>query len=239
METKISTKFIAELIGTFGLVFFGCGAAAVAGVDTMGHLSGLGLLGISLAFGVSVVVMAYAIGGITGCHINPAITVAMLVAGKIKVVDAVVYILAQMCGAVIAAIVLKTILQGHPGFAMGEWALGSNGWGEGYQNAYNTTSAFITEALMTFMFLFVIFATTSKWGNSTMAGLAIGLTLVLIHLVAIPITGTSVNPARSFGPAILAGGKALSQLWLFFVAPIVGAVVAAVVWRVIEGAREA
>ncbi len=239
METKISTKFIAELIGTFGLVFFGCGAAAVAGVDTMGHLSGLGLLGISLAFGVSVVVMAYAIGGITGCHINPAITVAMLVAGKIKVVDAVVYILAQMCGAVIAAIVLKTILQGHPGFAMGEWALGSNGWGEGYQNAYNTTSAFITEAVMTFMFLFVIFATTSKWGNSTMAGLAIGLTLVLIHLVAIPITGTSVNPARSFGPAILAGGKALSQLWLFFVAPIVGAVAAAIVWRVIEGAKEA
>jgi aquaporin Z len=239
MEIKISTKFIAELIGTFGLVLFGCGAAAVAGADTMGHLSGLGLLGISFAFGLSVVVMAYAIGGITGCHINPAITIAMLVAGKIKVSDAVVYIIAQLIGAVLAAFILKSILSGMPGFAMGEWALGSNGWGEGYQNAYNTTSAFITEVVMTFIFLFVIFATTSKWGNSTMAGLAIGLTLVLIHMFAIPVTGTSVNPARSFGPAILAGGKALSQLWLFMVAPIVGGVLAAIFWRFLEGAKEA
>lgn len=239
METKISTKFIAELIGTFALVFLGCGAAAVAGTDTAGHLSGLGLLGISLAFGLSVVVMAYAIGGITGCHINPAITIAMFVAGKIKIMDAVVYIIAQMMGAVLAAFVLMTILKGQPGFSMGEWALGSNGWGDGYQNAFNTTSAFITEAVMTFLFLFVIFATTSKWGNGTMAGLAIGLTLVLIHLVAIPITGTSVNPARSFGPAILAGGKALNQLWLFFAAPIVGAVAAAIFWRVLEGPKEA
>lgn len=239
MEIKISTKFIAELIGTFGLVLFGCGAAAVAGGDTIAGLHGLGLLGISFAFGLSVVVMAYAIGGITGCHINPAITIAMLVAGKIKISDAVVYIIAQMAGALLAAFVLMTILKGLPGFQMTEWALGSNGWGEGYQNAYNTTSAFITEAVLTFLFLFVIFATTSKWGNSTMAGLAIGLTLVLIHLVAIPITGTSVNPARSFGPAILAGGKALSQLWLFIVAPIVGGIVAAVFWRMLEGAKEA
>ena len=239
METKISTKFIAELIGTFGLVLFGCGAAAVAGVNTAGGLSGLGLLGIAFAFGLSVVVMAYAIGGISGCHINPAITVAMLVAGKIKVVDALAYIVAQMIGAVLAAFVLKTILSGHPGFQMGEWALGSNGWGEGYQNAYNTTAAFITEAVLTFMFLFVIFATTSKWGNSTMAGLAIGLTLVLIHLLAIPITGTSVNPARSFGPALLAGGKAMSQLWLFFAAPLTGGIVAAIFWRIIESPKEA
>jgi aquaporin Z len=239
METKISTKFIAELIGTFGLVLFGCGAAAVAGTDTIAGLSGLGLLGISFAFGLSVVVMAYAIGGITGCHINPAITIAMLVAGKIKIGDAIAYIIAQMAGALLAAFVLMTILKGNPAFHMGEWALGSNGWGEGYQNAYNTTAAFITEAVMTFMFLFVIFAVTSKWGNSTMAGLAIGLTLVLIHLVVIPITGTSVNPARSFGPAMLAGGKALSQLWLFIVAPIVGAVVAAIFWRMLEGPKEA
>ena len=239
METKISTKFIAELIGTFGLVLFGCGAAAVAGAETMGHLSGLGLLGISFAFGLSVVVMAYAIGGITGCHINPAITIAMLVAGKIKIGDAIVYIVAQMIGAVLAAFVLKCILSGMPGHQMSEWGLASNGWGEGYQNGYNTCAAFTTEAVMTFMFLFVIFATTSKWGNSTMAGLAIGLTLVLIHLVAIPITGTSVNPARSFGPAIIAGGKALNQLWLFLVAPVVGGVVAAIFWRIIEGSKEA
>lgn len=234
MEIKISTKFIAELIGTFSLVLFGCGAAAVAGADTAGNLSGLGLLGISFAFGLSVVVMAYAIGGISGCHINPAITIAMLVAGKIKAGEALAYIVAQMIGAVLAAFVLMQILKGQPNFSMGEWALGSNGWGEGYQNAYNTTAAFLTETVLTFLFLFVIFGTLSKWGNSTMAGLAIGLSLVLIHLVAIPITGTSVNPARSFGPAILAGGKALSQLWLFFAAPILGAVIAALVWRGLE-----
>ncbi len=227
-------KYIAELIGTFSLVLFGCGAAVVAGISSTGP-SGLGLLGISLAFGLAVVVMAYAIGPISGCHINPAITISMLVAGKINMKDTIGYIVAQMVGALIAALVLKTILSGMPGFSMGEWALGSNGWGTGYLGEYNQTSAFITEAVMTFLFLFVIFATTSKMGNATMAGLAIGLTLVLIHMVAIPITGTSVNPARSFGPAVLAGGKAMSQLWLFIVAPIVGGVVAAITWKGLFG----
>ena len=239
MEIKTSTKFTAELIGTFALVLFGCGAAVLAGATTQGGLAGLGLLGIAFAFGLSVVVMAYAIGGISGCHINPAITIAMLVAGKIKATDAVAYIVAQLIGAVLASFVLMQIQGGLPGFQMGEWALGANGWGEGYQNAYNTTSAFLTEAVLTFLFLFVILGTTSKWGNSTMAGLAIGFTLVLIHLVAIPITGTSVNPARSFGPALLAGGKALQQLWLFIVAPVVGAVAAAVVWRMLDKANPA
>lgn len=234
METKISTKFIAELVGTFSLVLFGCGAAAVSGVDTIAGLSGLGLLGISFAFGLAVVVMAYAIGGISGCHINPAITIAMLVAGKINMKDALAYIIAQLIGALLAAFVLMQILNGMAGFEMGEYALGSNGWGENYQNNFNMTAAFIAEAVLTFLFLFVIFATTSKWGNSTMAGLAIGLTLVLIHLVAIPITGTSVNPARSFGPAVLAGGAALSQLWLFVVAPLVGGIVAALFWKAVE-----
>lgn len=235
METNISTKFVAELIGTFGLVLFGCGAAAVAGATTLGGLSGLGLLGIALAFGLSVVVFAYAIGGISGCHINPAVTIGVLVAGKIAAKDAVVYIVAQLIGALLGAFVLQQILGGQlAGFSPGEWAYGSNGWGKGYQNEYGTTAAFLTEAVLTFIFLFVILATTSKVGNSTMAGLAIGLTLVLIHLVAIPITGTSINPARSFGPAILAGDQALSQLWLFIVAPIVGAIIAAVVWRALE-----
>lgn len=235
METNISTKFVAELIGTFGLVLFGCGAAAVAGATTLGGLSGLGLLGIALAFGLSVVVFAYAIGGISGCHINPAVTIGVLVAGKIAAKDAVIYIVAQLIGALLGAFVLQQILGGQlAGFSPGEWAYGSNGWGKGYQNEYGTTAAFLTEAVLTFIFLFVILATTSKVGNSTMAGLGIGLTLVLIHLVAIPITGTSVNPARSFGPAILAGGQALSQLWLFIVAPIVGAIIAAVVWRALE-----
>lgn len=234
MEIKTSTKLIAELVGTFSLVLFGCGAAAVAGADTIAGLSGLGLLGISLAFGLAVVVMAYAIGGISGCHINPAITISMLVAGKIEFKEAMGYIVAQLIGAALAAFVLMQILNGMAGFSMGEYALGSNGWGAGYQNEFNTTSAFITETVLTFLFLFVIFATTSKWGNSNMAGLAIGLSLVLIHLVAIPITGTSVNPARSFGPAIFAGGEALNQLWLFIVAPIAGGILSALFWKYME-----
>jgi aquaporin Z len=223
-------KYLAELIGTMSLVLFGCGAAVISGTGS-GSLSGLGLLGISLAFGLAVVAMAYTIGGISGCHINPAITVAMLVAGKINSKDAVGYIVAQFIGAVAGAGILYLIASGQSDFKMGEWALGSNGWGEGYLSAYSVTAAFIAEAVLTFLFLYVIFNVTSKHGNGNMAGLAIGITLVLIHLVAIPITGTSVNPARSFGPAIFAGGKALSQLWLFIVAPIVGAVAAAIVWK--------
>lgn len=222
-------KYLAELIGTFSLVLFGCGAAVVSGI--MSAPAGIGLLGIAFAFGLTVVVMAYAIGPISGCHINPAITIAMLVAKKISVADAAGYVVAQLIGAVIASYTLLAIQKGMPGFAMGDWALGANGWGQGYLGGYSQTSAFLTEAILTFLFLFVIFATTSKLGNSNMAGLAIGLTLVLIHLVSIPITGTSVNPARSFGPAIVGGGKALEQLWLFLVAPTVGGIVAALTWK--------
>jgi aquaporin Z len=223
-------KYWAELIGTFSLVLFGCGAAVISGTSAVGP-GGIGLLGISFAFGLSVVAMAYAIGGISGCHINPAISIAMLVAGKLNARDTVGYIVAQCIGAILAAGVLYFIESGLPGFEMGEWALGANGWGEGYLKEYSMTSAFIAETVLTFLFLFVIFGTTSKFGNGTMAGLAIGLTLVLIHLVAIPITGTSVNPARSLGPALFASGKALSQLWLFIVAPILGGVLAALVWK--------
>lgn len=209
----------------------------MAGADTIAGLSGLGVLGISFAFGLAVVVFAYAIGGVSGCHINPAVTIAMLINGKISPGGAVVYILAQLAGALLGAFALQQILSGQvAGFTAGEWAYGSNGWGTGYQSEYGLKSAFIAETVLTFLFLFVIFGTTSKWGNSTMAGLAIGFTLVLIHLVAIPITGTSVNPARSFGPAVLAGGAALSQLWLFIVAPILGGAVAAAVWRLLEKA---
>jgi aquaporin Z len=224
-------KYIAELLGTLCLVLFGCGAAVISGTNSAA-LSGLGLLGISLAFGFAVVAMAYTIGGISGCHINPAITIAMLVAGKISSKDAVGYVVAQFIGATIGAGILYAIANGQNGYELKEWALGSNGWGDGYLGAYNTTAAFIAEAVFTFLFLYVIFNVTSKHGNSTMAGLAIGITLVLIHMVAIPITGTSVNPARSFGPAIFAGGKALSQLWLFIVAPLVGGVAAAIFWKI-------
>ncbi|GAB2822795.1 MIP/aquaporin family protein [Ferruginibacter profundus] len=225
-------KYFAEFIGTMSLVLFGCGAAVISGGNVEGGPAGLGLLGISLAFGLAVVAMAYTIGGISGCHINPAITVAMLVAGKISSKDAGGYIVAQFIGAVAGAGILYLIGNGNANFKMGEWALGSNGWGEGYLGNYNAVAAFITEAVFTFLFLYVILNVTSKHGNSTMAGLAIGVTLVLIHMVAIPITGTSVNPARSFGPAVFAGGKALSQLWLFIVAPIVGGIIAAMVWKI-------
>ena len=218
-------KYLAELIGTMALVLFGCGAAVISGGNVDGGPAGLGLLGISLAFGFAVVAMAYTIGGISGCHINPAITIAMLVAGKISTQDAVGYIVAQLIGATVGAAILGVIASGHPN------SFGANGWGEGYLGNYSTTAAFVTEAVLTFLFLYVIFNITSKHGNSNMAGLAIGITLVLIHLVAIPITGTSVNPARSFGPAIFAGGKALSQLWLFIAAPMVGAIAAAIVWK--------
>lgn len=229
-------KVFAEFIGTFSLVFFGTGAAVIAGKTIPAAVlsdapAGIGVLGIALAFGLAVVVMAYAIGPISGCHINPAITVSMLVAGKISAKDSLGYIIAQFAGATVASGTLLTIQKGSPGFTMGEWALGANGWGPGYLANYTTTSAFIIETLLTFLFLFVIFATTSKLGNSTMAGMAIGLTLVLIHLVSIHVTGTSVNPARSFGPAIFAGGKAMEQLWLFIVAPLVGGIAAAVVWK--------
>lgn len=231
-------KNLAELIGTFSLVLFGCGAAGISGITSTGP-AGIGLLGISFAFGFSVVVMVYAIGPISGCHINPAITIAMLVAGKIKINQAIGYIVAQFVGATLAAGVLYVIQRGAPGFMMTEWALGSNGWGPGYLGAYNTTSAFITETVLTFLFILIIFKITATWGNPTIAGLAIGLMLVLIHLVAIPITGTSVNPARSFGPAIFAGGKAMEQLWLFIIAPVVGGILAALVWKgIFENAVE-
>ncbi|MBK7123994.1 MAG: aquaporin Z [Chitinophagaceae bacterium] len=231
-------KLIAECIGTFSLVLFGCGAAVVSGISSTGP-SGIGLLGISFAFGLAVVAMAYAIGPISGCHINPAISIAMLAAGKMNVKDAAGYVVAQIAGAIAGAGVLYLIVSNQAGYEkLGDWALGSNGWGEGYLGNYNLTAAFIAEAVLTCLFLLVIFGTTSKEGNATTAGLAIGITLVLIHLVAIPITGTSVNPARSIGPAIFAGGKALSQLWLFLVAPVIGGLVAALIWKTLLESKE-
>ena len=223
-------KLISELFGTFCLVLFGCGAAAIAG-GSVGAVSGLGLLGISFAFGLAVVAMAYAIGPISGCHINPAISVGMLVAGKLSVKDTVGYVIAQCLGALLGAFVLSLLLNGQSGFEAGEWAYGSNGWGEGYLGNYTMQAAFIAELVFTAIFLIVIHAVTSKLGNATMAGLAIGITLVLIHMVVIPITGTSVNPARSFGPAMFAQGMALQQLWLFIVAPIAGGILGTLIWK--------
>jgi aquaporin Z len=191
----------------------------------------VGFLGISLAFGLSVLVMVYAIGPISGCHINPAITIAMLVNGKIRGRDAGIYIISQCIGAIIAAALLLVIMTGLPTYDLATNGLGQNGYGTASPGGFSMMSGLIAEVILTFIFLIVIFGATSKAAPAGFAGIAIGLSLALIHIVGIPITGVSVNPARSIGPALLAGGTALSQLWLFIIAPIIGAVLAAFVWK--------
>ncbi len=226
-------KFTAELLGTMVLLLCGCGAVVISGANLPDNpISGIGMLGIALAFGLAVVSMAYAIGGISGCHINPAITIGMLVAGNISTKDAISYIIAQIAGAILGVGILFLIVSNKGDYSgIGEWGMASTGWGPGYGGNYNTTAAFIAEFVFTFIFLLVIFGSTSKWGNSTAAGLAIGLSLTMIHLAIIPVSGSSLNPARSIGSAVFAQGMALSQLWLFIVAPILGAITSALVWK--------
>ncbi|MGA9657992.1 MAG: aquaporin, partial [Asticcacaulis sp.] len=209
-------KGLAELIGTFVLVFFGCGSAVFAG-DQAGMLP----LGIAFAFGLAIVAMAYGIGPISGCHVNPAVSLGAWIAGRLETKDLGIYIVAQVIGAVLGAAVLYFILSGQIG-AGPITSLGQNGWGEGYQGGYGVVSAFTFEVVATFIFLVVILGSTHKLAPVGFAGLAIGLTLTAIHIVGIRITGVSVNPARSFGPALLVGGVAMSQLWLFIVAPFIG-----------------
>ncbi len=217
-------KYLAELIGTLFLVLIGCGSAVIAGQQ-------VGFLGISFAFGLTVLVMVYCIGPISGCHINPAITVAMLVAKKIGGKDAVGYIVAQCIGGIIGAAILMLIASGKAGYTVASGGLGQNGYALLSPHQYSLAAGFIAELVLTFWFLIVIFGSTHPSAPKGFAGIAIGLTLVLIHIVAIPITGTSVNPARSLGPALLVGGEALTQLWLFIVAPLLGGIIAALVWR--------
>jgi aquaporin Z len=217
-------KYLAEFLGTFVLVLVGTGSAVIAGKE-------IGVLGIALAFGLSVLVMVYTIGQISGCHINPGITIAMLINGKILTKDAIVYILAQCIGAIFASALLLTIMTGQPGYQVAPANLGANGYGADYLGGYSMTSAFLAEVVTTFIFLMVIFGATSRKAPAGFAGIAIGLSLAMIHMVTIPVTGTSVNPARSIGPAVVAGGTALTQLWLFLVAPVIGAVIAAIVWK--------
>lgn len=217
-------KYFAELIGTFVLVLMGCGSAVIAG-------SQIGYLGISFAFGLSVLIMVYAIGNISGCHINPAITVSMLVAGRIKGKDAAAYIIAQCIGAVLASAALLLIANGRPDYVLAINGLGQNGYGAHSPGGYSLLACFIAEVILTGIFLFVIFGAISNEELRGFIPIPIGLSLVLIHLVGIPITGTSVNPARSLGPALLSGGAALSQLWLFWVAPLIGGILAAVIWK--------
>jgi len=223
----IAKRAVAELLGTFWLVFGGCGSAVLAAKFPE---VGIGLVGVALAFGLTVVTMAYAVGYITGGHFNPAITVGAFVAGRIKAADIVPYIVAQLIGAVLAAWLLATIAAGNGTDAIAS-GLAANGYGEHSPGHYSLASAFITEVLMMFFFVLVILGTTSEGAPVGFAPLAIGLTLTLIHLISIPITNTSVNPARSTGPALLVGGWALQQLWMFWVAPILGAVLASGLWK--------
>jgi aquaporin Z len=229
METNTFSKFSAEFFGTLVLVLMGCGSAVIAGAN---GTTGVGLLGIAFAFGLSVVAMAYAIGHISGCHINPAISIGMVVSGRMAASEAIIYIIAQVLGAIAGAGILLLIASGKDGYSVAANGLGQNGYDAFSPQHYNLLSGFIAEVVFTFIFLLVIFGSTStKNIHGGFAGLAIGLSLVLIHIVGIPVTGVSVNPARSIGPALLVGGAAISQLWLFIVAPILGAILSAVVWR--------
>ena len=221
-------KYISEMIGTMVLVLMGCGSAVFAGnmAGTVG--AGVGTVGVALAFGLSVVAMAYAIGGISGCHINPAITLGVFLTGRMNGKDAGMYMLFQVIGAIIGSAILFALVS--TGAHEGPTVTGSNSFGDG-----EMLQAFIAEAVFTFIFVLVVLgATDSKKGAGNLAGLAIGLTLVLVHIVCIPITGTSVNPARSIGPALFEGGGAISQLWLFIVAPLTGGLASAIVWKAIS-----
>ena len=218
-------KAVAEFIGTFTLVLFGCGAAVIAGMG-VGPTS-IDILGIAFAFGLAIVAMAYGIGPVSGCHVNPAVSFGVLLAGRMSVGDFITYAIAQILGAIAGAAVLYLIVSGKASGWNG--GLGQNGWGEGYLGQYNLTSAFVFEAVATFIFLVCILGVTQRGAPSQFVGLAIGLTLTAIHIVGINITGVSVNPARSIGPALIGYGTsphAVAQLWLFIVAPLIGAGVA-------------
>ncbi len=220
-------KYVAEAIGTFWLTFAGCGSAVIAaGFPNVG----IGLLGVSLAFGLTVVTMAYAIGHISGCHLNPAVTVGLAAGGRFPGGQVVPYIVAQVVGGIVAAAVLYQIARGAPGFDLAG-GFASNGYGDHSPGKYNLVSAFLMEVVMTMMFLFIIMGSTHGKASAGFAPLAIGLGLCLIHLVSIPVTNTSVNPARSTGPALFVGGWALQQLWLFWVAPLLGGILGGVIYR--------
>ena len=229
----LSNRLAAEFFGTMWLVLGGCGsavlAAAVPGL-------GIGFAGVSLAFGLTVLTMAYAIGHVSGCHLNPAVSLGLVVGGRFKAKDLLPYVAAQVAGAVVAAGVLYLIASGKAGFNL-QGGLASNGYGEQSPGGYSLTAALVCEFVMTFFFLMIILGATDERAPSGFAPIAIGLALTLIHLISIPVTNTSVNPARSTGPALFVGGWALSQLWLFWIAPLLGAAVAGVSYRFISGER--
>ena len=224
METK---KYVAEGIGTFWLTFAGCGSAVIAaGFPTLG----IGFAGVALAFGLTVLTMAYAIGHISGCHLNPAVTFGLAAGGRFPANQIAPYVIAQVAGSIIAAAVLYLIARGAPGFDLAK-GFAANGYGDHSPGHYTMAAGFLTEVIMTMMFLFIIMGSTHGKAPAGFAPIAIGLGLTLIHLVSIPITNTSVNPARSTGPALFAGMWAIQQLWLFWLAPLIGGVLGGVVYR--------
>lgn len=218
-------KYIAELIGTMVLVLFGCGSAAIAGTV-------LGNLGIALAFGLSIVAMAYVIGDISGCHVNPAVSIGMWIDGRMEAKDLVMYIIFQCIGAIIGIALLAAIINSAP--VLGGYAatgLGQNGFGSASSVGLDVVGAILVEIILTFVFVFTVLGVTKKAENSAVAGIVIGLTLAFVHILGIPLTGTSVNPARSLAPALFLGGQALQQVWVFILAPIVGAVIAGLLYK--------
>ncbi|MDZ4086526.1 MAG: aquaporin [Tabrizicola sp.] len=221
----MTKTFLAEVIGTAILVLFGCGAAVLMGPQ-------IGMTGISLAFGFAIVAAAYGIGPISGAHLNPAVSLGAYLAGRLPVSALGTYVAAQLVGAVIGAGVLYLIASGQAGYDIAVNGLGQNGYGAGYLGEYSLTSALMFEAVMSFLFVTVILGATQAGAPSAMAGLAIGLTLAAIHLVGINVTGVSVNPARSFGPAVFVGGKAMADLWVFIAAPLAGGALAGVLHRI-------
>ena len=225
---SLGTRASAEFLGTFWLVLGGCGAAVIsAGFPAVG----IGLLGVALAFGLTVLTMAYAIGHISGAHLNPAVSIGLVAGGRFPAGELLPYIIAQVAGAIVAAFVLSVIAGGKPGFDLVASGFAANGYGEHSPGQYSLAASFVSELVMTFMFLMIILGSTHGSAPKGFAGIAIGLGLTLIHLISIPVTNTSVNPARSTGPALFVGGWAIQQLWLFWVAPILGAVIAGISYR--------
>jgi aquaporin Z len=223
---SIMKKYFAELFGTFVLVLFGCGTASISG----GINGILGVLGIAFAFGLSIVAMAYVIGGISGCHINPAVSLGMLLTGKMNLKDFIGYIVAQFAGGIAAIAALKGIIA-DTALNAEATGLGANGYGPLSFLSLDLGGAIVVEIILTCVFVLTVFGITSSEKNSHLAGLVIGLALVFVHIMGIPLTGTSVNPARSFGPALFLGGEAFSQVWVFITAPLAGAVLAALIWK--------
>ena len=229
---NITNKLMAEFVGTLWLVLGGCGSAVLAAAYPE---LGIGFVGVSLAFGLTVLTMAYAIGHISGCHLNPAVSIGLWMGGRFSSKELAPYIIAQVLGAVAGAAILAVIAGGKEGFNLVESTFAANGYGEHSPGEYSMMAGLVCEVVMTFMFLIIILGATDRRAPAGMAPLAIGLGLVLIHLISIPVTNTSVNPARSTSQAIFVGGWAIQQLWLFWVAPIIGAALAGVAYKVIGG----